>query len=404
MLSPKIFHLSQDNFGLNETYQEFNQDPLFCVFCDALYLTKPEESPKIAKEFERIIKKYLSIHRHNFSEKTLKKALEEAQKHYSKQYDQKEHQLKIAVVIFFEPPKSGEGGSERYFYIAGLGDFKLFEVDKSSPLLFYDSETPKLPIDLSLKKRFQYVTNALGHTHFKGSILKLKANDLGPLLLMSYGTYNSLSEEKWIQWAADFTNKKNHLIRSLSKIKDKDHQKQLVYLSFKIEESRKQPEQPFLTKKNLSIEATTSKRVYYLLQWSFKIIFIFIIGISILELTHNYPLLSSWNQNHHEFFRGPIKEPEIHLNLRSLKTPIRFPFLKERAYFIDMKRRYEKQSLLIEKLHDQIQEQDQALRDLQLKTYHSAPLFKPHPAPVDSKNSSLKKGHSVKEKKVLLPK
>lgn len=375
MLSPKIFHLCQDRFGLNETYQELHKDPLFCILCDALYLPKPEEGARIAKDFERIIKKYLSIHRHNFSEKTLQKALEYAQKHFFKKYTEDQNLLKITAFILAEPPNS-EKNESRYFYIAGLGDFKLFEIQRSATLLFYDPETPKLPVNLSLKKRFQYVTNAIGHPYIKSSIIKVCAHDLGPLLLMSYGTYSSLSEEKWLHYASDFENKKNQIIRSIAKSKDKDHRKHLVYISFKNPNQLKEEEiSSFTKKKHKQIKALGLSKGVHFFQWIFKISLVCILGLCILELTHNYPLFSALTANSHEHFKNPIREPDMQLNLRSLKKPNRFPFIKERAFFVDMKKKQDRQAMIIEQLTLKLQDQDKLLRDLQIKTYYPTPFL-----------------------------
>ena|GEM_PF-3566790 len=376
MLSPKIFHLCQDRSGLNETYQEFQNDPLFCVLCDVLYLPKPEEGSRIAKDFEKIIKKYLLAQRHNFTEKTLKQALDHAQKYFFRKYAEESKVLKITTLIIVEPPKQQEDPSS-FFYVIGIGDFKLFQVDKPSSLLFYDPETPKLPANLSLKKRFQFITHAIGQPYIKGSIIRIQADQVNSLLLMSYGTYNALSEEKWIHLASDFANKKNQIIRTLSKATDKEHLKHLLYISFDSKETQKEEHKKkhSLKENHRSNPYLKFKKITHFFEWVFKVSVVVILGLCILELTQNYPTLTSFNVHSSDQLRNPLREPDMKLNIRSLKKPIKIPFIKERAFIVDLKEKYERQTLIIDKLNEKIISQDRALRDLQIKTYYHTPFY-----------------------------
>lgn len=376
MLSPKIFHLCQDKFGLNESYQEFHNDPLFCVLCDVLYLSKPEESGRIAKEFERIIKKYLLAQRHNFTEKTLKQALDHAQKHFLKKYSKESKALKVTALVLVEPPKQQDDASS-FFYVVGVGDFKLFQVDKPSSLLFYDPETPKLTPDLSLKKRFQYLTHAIGQPNLKSSIIRIQTDQVNSLLLMSYGAYNALPEEKWIHLAADFVNKKNQIIRTLSKAPEKEHLKQLLFVSFDTSEAQKQRKKKYSSsKENNRINPYFKlKKIIHFFEWAFKVCVVVVLGLCILELTQNYPTLTSLNVHSPDLLKNPLREPDMQLNIRSLKKPVKIPFIKERAFIVDLKAKYDRQSLIIDKLNEKIVAQDRALRDLQIKTYYHTPTY-----------------------------
>ncbi len=376
MLSPKIFHLCQDRFGLNESYQEFHKDPLFCVLCDVLYLSKPEESGRIAKDFEKVIKKYLLAQRHNFTEKTLKQALDHAQKHFLRKYPEESKVLKVTALVIVEPPKQQEDASS-FFYVIGVGDFKLFQVDKPSSLLFYDPETPKLSSDLSLKKRFQYLTHAIGQPNLKGSVIRIQADQVNSLLLMSYGAYNALSEEKWIHLASDFANKKNQIIRTLSKAPEKEHLKHLLFVSFDSKEAQKKGEKKkSSSKENNRISPYFKlKKITHFFEWVFKVSVVVILGLCILELTQNYPTLTSLSAHSPDLLRNPLREPDMQLNIRSLKKPVKIPFIKERAFIVDLKQKYDRQSLIIDKLNEKIVSQDRALRDLQIKTYYHTPSY-----------------------------
>lgn len=377
MTSSKIFHLYQDRFGLSETYQDIQEEALSCVLCDALYLPKPEESPQIAREFERVIKKYLSSQNHGYDEKILKKCIEHAQTHFFKKYPEDQHLLKITALIFVRPPPNND--TESLCYILGIGDFKLFKVDKPPSLLFYDSETSKLPLDLSLKKRFHYLTNAIGQPYLKNSVLSVPADKLSSLVIMSYGTYNTLPEEKWLQYLSDFENKKHSIIRAISRSKEKEHFKQLFYISsFKETENLRGISEKPLDEKLSKIPYLPIKKSLHFFQWAYKIAIVVILGLCILELTHSYPSHINQPSNSLDLLKSPIREPDMQLHLRSFKKPFRFPFIKERAFLVDLKEKYDRQVVIIDALNDRIQEQDKALRDLQIKRYKPTPLYTNH--------------------------
>ncbi len=370
-ISSKIFHLVQDVAGINETTQEFHNTPIFCVLCDALCLTHPEKNHQISREFERVIKKYLWLQKPHLNEKTLVKALEEAQKHFLKNYAKEfiKH-LKLSVLLIIEPHFQDKT-RDPFLYVLGLGDFKLFQIDKSGTLIFYDPETPQLPLNLSLKKRFNCLTNVIGQNHTRTTIHKIPINVAKSLLLVSYGTYSLIPEDKWIQYTLDFENKKNLLIRSFARSKERDHLKQLLYLNLKQEEQLSQEiEQTLPPIKNEP--ERSPKKTFYTLNWAFKISTLLILGLCILELTQN--VTARTPRTMRTLFRYLHKEPEMNLGLKSSNPKLfRLPLVRERAFVMDLKNKYERQSIVIEKLNNRIKEQDKALRDLQIKKLTSLP-------------------------------
>ncbi|MCH9633683.1 MAG: hypothetical protein S4CHLAM7_04150 [Chlamydiae bacterium] len=374
MLSPKIFHLCQNRLGLTETYQEFNREPLLCVLCDALHLSKPEENASISKDFEKIIKKHLLIQRHNFTEKSLKKTLDHAQKHLNTKYAQEAHLLKVSVLILIEAPNSEEE-DEKKFYICGVGDFKVLEINNPSSVLFYDSETPSLPLELSLKKRFHYLTNVIGQSTMKASTHKFSSKQIPDFLILSYGSYSSIGEDKWEQIVSEFETKKNNLIRLVSKSNEKEHSNLLVYISLQDHEI-KNKKSAIETKLNKppSTSYFNFKKAFYSLKWTLKVLVVLILGICIFELTQKTSMLSSFNNSTYDSVKSSVREPQKSLNLTSFNSPSKFSFIKERAYIVDLKEKYDRQTLTIEKLNMRIRDQEKLLRDQQIKTYLPIPV------------------------------
>lgn len=364
----KIFHIYQDRQNLCETLLELQNEPLFCILCDVLYLPDPDQNARISKEFERTIRKYLWFQKQFLTEKTLSKALEQAQKYFIKNYEGQSKNLKISALILIEEPKK-KATDSRSCLVCGVGDFKLFKVDKPSSLLFYDIETPQLPLNLSLKKRFNYLSNVIGSTNLQSSVQRLNLSQTKALLVISYGTYNLIPEEKWLQYATDFENKKNLIFRSLFRSKDKDHLKHYMYISLDCPYQSKQHSTQNTPSLTLTSPKSRLSPVLTGLIWSSKIIAVLILGLCILELTQHKSSLKQFA--FYERLKNPLKEPEMSLNFRSMKRPMRFPLVRERAYLIDLKEKNDRQTLVIEKLHNKVREQDKALRDLQVKHFTS---------------------------------
>ena len=363
-LTSNLFHLLQDGKNLSETYTDLKAGPIFCVLCDALFLPNPEQNASFSKEFEKVIRKYLSFQRQDLTEKTLLKALDQAQKHFFKNYAKQAHQLKISALIILELPPQ-KTSPRRQCLICGLGDFKVLSINKPSSILFYDTATPRLPLSLSLKKRFNYLKNTIGMPQIKAHVQKMDLTKIQSLLVLSYGTYNSIPEEKWVQLSMDFTNKKSQIVRSLTRSKEKEHFKQLVYLSLKKKSTETLSESAANTPLNLSPPKGNYHDLLNWIQWGSKILIVLILGLCIFELTQKTPFSKAGVA--FEKIKSPIKQPHMDLNIRSIQRPTRFPIVREQAYVVDLKEKNERQKLVIERLNEKIRLQDQSLRDMQVK-------------------------------------
>lgn len=375
--SPKIFHLSYDDFGLSEVYHEFQREPLFYILCDALYLPKPELNGKIAKNFERVIKKYILLRKNEFSEKLLIKAVAHAQKYFLKNYTSIQGQLKVCATIVIQEPFHQSKPNKRTLYVAGLGDIKLFSIASSPKLMFYDPEISLFSDHLSLKKRFQYITNSIGTPNYKLKITKIDADESVNFALSTYGIYNEMGIDRLFSSSTTFESKKNQVHKLFSKFKDHEHCCHYVHFSLKSEASLKEPYRALPISKN-DVEAESTKSCAKSTTVTiFKALAIGMVMFCLFQLGNHYSL-SPQNNAEHTSFKSPHKEPEMQLNLKSLKQPFKFPFLKERAFVIDLKNRCEKQVYIIEKLNQKIREQNKALRDLQMKNFR--PLSTAHSA------------------------
>lgn len=369
--STKVFHLLQEAEGISETHQEFHQSSIFCILCDALYLPKPEKNKEIAKEFERVIKKYLWTQKPHLHEKTLIKALEEAQKHFLKNYAKAHKELKLSALMIIQSPPLDQK-THPFLYIVGLGDFKLFQIDKPGGLIFYDPETPKLPLNLSLKKRFHCLTNAIGQSHARASIQKVSLDSPKSFLLLSYGTYSLIPEDKWLHYTTDFENRKSQLLRSFSKDKERDHVKHLLYLTVQQDTQEEEDNSQSLPQSFLPKPEAKLKKAVHLFNWTFKILILVILGLCILEFTQNASAHSQRSKD--TLTRYLHKEPVMRLSLKNSNEKLfKLPLVRERAFVMDLKSKYDRQTLVIEKLNARIREQDKALRDLQIKKFKSLP-------------------------------
>ena len=238
-------------------------------------------------------------------------------------------------------------------------------------LIYYDSEIPQLPENLSLKKRFNYITNAIGVPDMKCSISSSALKRDSSLLVATYGSYHQTNKEKLFSLFSDFEQKKNHIYRLIYRSKEKDHFRFFSFINFK-----KQPENFLLQGYNSSPDqesyksSKSKKKEKSFPSWIVKIASVAIISLLCLEF-FNYYLNVSQNASPYSFLLKD-EEKSVHTNLngKSLKKPLELPFLKERAYIIDLKEKYDSQAQVIEKLQIVIKGQEEALRNMQLKTLH----------------------------------
>lgn len=367
---PTISHLSLDSFGLSETIYEPKEDFLVYVLCDAICITNPSESLKISKIFEKNVREYIHLHRNEIGEKLFKKAIEHAQNYFYKNYLSFENQLKVSLVIIAQEPNVKQGPYAGKILISGVGDIKVYHLDHSLQLIYYDSEIPHLPENLSLKKRFNYITNALGTPDIKCKITSSELNQNSSLLIATYGSYHQTNKEKLFAIFSDFENKKNQVNRLIQRSREKDHLKSFSLITFHhqtLPENQKKIEATHLKENNKVIQDEKKER--YFPMWAVKIALVALVCLICLEF-FNYYISTMKTSPYGPSLKNTPKEVEANLSLKSIKKPLEFPFLKERAYIIDLKEKYERQSEVIEKLQDIISEQDKALRNLQVKSYY----------------------------------
>lgn len=369
-LYPVISRLSLDSLGLTETLYEPHDKLFFYVLCDPVNLSNPTASLKISKLFEKCIREYINLNRNDISEKLLKKAIEHAQNYFYKNYISSQNQLKVNVVIILQLPNENPNSVDRNILIAGVGDIKVYHLDTSIQLIYYDPELPQLPEGLSYKKRFNYITNALGAPDIKCRITTSTLNHKSSLLVATYGSYSHTNKEKLFSVFADFENKKPQIHRLIQKSKEKDHLKSYSYISFFKPNLSKNLIVPNSTIREITGDCEIEKKKdRYLPLWAIKIGLVAIVCLLCLEF-FNYYLNSSKPPLYSLQKKVTPKQVQTNITLRSLKKPLEFPFLKERAYIVDLKEKYERQSEVVEKLQEIISEQDKALRNLQVRNYY----------------------------------
>lgn len=385
---PKITQLSIDSFGLSETLYEPKDKILSYVLCDAINLNNPSENLIIAKAFERNIRQYLQMHSSEISEKILKKAIEHAQNYFFKNFLPFENRLKVGAVIIIEHPSLHFPDKKKVF-IAGIGDIKVYHLDTSLQLVYYDAEIPKLPDNLSFKKRFNYITNAIGAPDIRCSITTTDITPQSSLLISTYGGYNASNKEKLYTLFSDFENKKPHIHKFIQRNKEKDHFKSLSLISF--DQPKNETSNPQET--NLCAEEMKKeeKKERFFPMWAIKIGLFALICLLCLEFFNYY--INATKSDHISPGKVTAKVEEENVNLRSLKRPLEFPFLKERAYIVDLKQKYENQNQMIEKLQEIIKEQDILLRNMQIKNYYHPDTIsaKPFRTREKKKNEKLEK-------------
>lgn len=365
---PKITQLSIDSFGLSETLYEPKDKILSYVICDAINLNNPSENLIIAGAFERNIRQYLQMHSSEINEKILKKAIEHAQNYFFKNFLPFENRLKVGAVIVMEHPSLHTPGQKKVF-IAGVGDIKVYHLDTSLQLVYYDSEIPKLPENLSFKKRFNYITNAIGAPDIRCSITTTDLTPESSLLISTYGGYNSSNKEKLYSLFSDFENKKAQIHKFISRNKEKDHFRSLSLISF--DSPKKEPlssAEGKLITDDRKQKDKEDKKERFLPMWAIKIGLFALICLLCLEFFNYY--ISTPKTSNFSSEKIATKNEQENVNLRSLKKPLEFPFLKERAFIVDLKQKYENQNQVIEKLQEIIKEQDMLLRNIQIKNYY----------------------------------
>lgn len=368
MPHPKILQINHDHLGICETFFEPKSNLLFYVLCDAININNPEKNLSISREFEKIIKEYLHLHWTELTEKILKKALDHAQNHFLKNYLSYENQLKIAITIIVEESK-GTPSEIKNLLIAGAGDIKVFQLDKTLQLLFYDPEIPQLPENLSLKKRFHYITNAIGPPNFKCSITSAQLKPDSSLLISTYGAYSKSNKTKLFSLFSNLEQKKPQVYKLLVKSKDKDHLGIFAHIAFKPKNLNSYShETPAKTNFPHSFFLDSKKEKHFPV-WALKIASVAIVSLLCLEF-FNYYLKLTKTTPYNLFVDDVPKSVQTSIDLKSLKKPLELPFIKERAYIVDLKEKYDQQSKVVEKLQSIVNEQDKALRDLQVKNFY----------------------------------
>ena len=367
---PNIIELYADEYGLNETYQEIHKAPLTFTFCDAIYLSNPKKNREIASEFEKIIKKYLILHRNDFNEKILIRAIDHAQNYFFLKYASRQKQLKISALIMIQPPHLFGQPICNNLFILAVGDIKAYHINETKPeLISYDPETPLLPSDLTPLQRFQYITNAIGNPNLKKKVFKIDNIKTTQLAILTYGYYHRTPTHKFLEYILDFENKKNLLIKSITDSHDRDHSTYLSFILLKNHTQqhtlKRKPQSNLYSNRNKEV---SQKKHRFFHSYFYKSALIICSFILIVELYHHHSFSifksnPNFQKNHYEL--------ELDLNRPAPKKVFQFPYLKERKTLMNLKEKNFKQNQLIEKLNRRLREQSQVLRDFQIKLYSS---------------------------------
>ncbi len=366
---PKILQMSLDSFGMSETYFEPCTSPLVYILCDAVYLPRPEESVKVAKSFEKVLREYIQQHVHHLNETTLKKAIDHAQSYYLKNYYAFEGQLKLALVIILQLPNGSANELNKNIFITSVGDIKIYKIEDSFKLVYYDPEIPRLPGNLTLKKRFNYITNSIGAIAPKATVIRYEIEPTDTLLIATYGSYHQIEEDKPIGYLPDLETKKIHLTKLLSKSKEKEHYQCFGVISFENKAQLTHP--PSLSSEDLQGTDKSLRKELHFPTWAIKIGMAAILCLLCFELFNYYLKISKFSLYPHTSSHL-VKEEDITLNLKPLKRSLEFPFLKERAYISELKEKNIDHLQRIENLQKIINEQDKTLREFK-KNKSSSP-------------------------------
>ncbi len=349
-LHPKIIHLSLNRYGISETFFEQHNHALFYVFCDAIYLTDPTKNNSIAHEFEKLVKQHIYRHWNELSEKALKRAVEHAQNHFFKNYTSYESQLKVSLTIIIQDPAS-IGSNVPKILIAGIGDIKVYHLDSSMQLIYYDPEIPQLPENLSLKKRFHYITNAIGVPDTKCSVSSANIKPNSSLLVASYGSYHQTNKEKLFLLFSDFEQKKSQIFKLVSHAKEKDHINFLSFINFREKQEAVSSIDSRVghQEKTLAIPSAEKKEKSFPV-WILKIASVAIVSLLCLEFFNYYVNVSHASSPYSFLINRSTKQVQTSVNMKAIKKPLEFPFLKERAYIVELKEKFDRQSEIIKKL------------------------------------------------------
>lgn len=353
--------MSLDHFGMGETYFEPCSSSLVYILCDAVYLPRPEESIKVSKSFEKVVREYIQQHAHELNETTLKKAIDHAQSYYSKNYYAFEGQLKLALVIILQLPNGSANELNKNIFIASIGDIKIYKIEESFKLVYYDPEIPRLPENLTLKKRFSYMTNSIGALTPKVTVIRYEIEPTTTLLIATYGSYHQIEEDKPIGNLPDLEAKKIHLSKILSKSKEKEHFQCFGIISF--ENKTPLTHVSSLSSENIQEDDKSLRKELHFPTWAIKIGMAAILCLLCFELFNYYLKISKFSLYPHTTLHL-IKEKDTTLNLKPLKRSLEFPFLKERAYISELKEKNIGHLQKIENLQKIINEQDKTLREL----------------------------------------
>lgn len=366
---PKIVQFHLDRFGISETFFDAHIDATFLVVCDAINLKNPEQNNPIARSFEKIIKQYIYFHWNDISEKTLRKAIEYAQHYFLKNYLTFENQLKISLVIIAFLPDSSDTTAK--LLITGVGDIKIYQLDQSLELFYYDSEISHLPENLSNSKRFHYITNAIGAPELNYDVISIDVDINTKFLIATYGSYHQTSKEKLYTLFADPELKKNHVHKFLTNsFNENDHTKLFSYITLRNAQEPKTSSTANLIEQYFALnQGPLYKRNRLLPIWLLKIVLGAVISLLCLEC-FNYYLHLTKTSVKVPSQKGNFKEIHTIFNVKTLKKPLELPFLKERAYIIDLKEKYDQKVETISKLQQIVNEQDKTLRNLQVKKFY----------------------------------
>ncbi len=385
IIHPKITQLSLSQFGLDETHLEPNDEPFSIVICDVISISTEIDARKVGLDFEKNIKEYLEMHHNDLSVKLLKRSVERAQNYFFKQYLKYEGLLKISLLILLKTPKLTASSSPDKVLVTSMGDIKFFSLDSSIQLAYYDAKSPQLPDNLSTKKRFSYLNNAIGCKDLNFNYSEIPVEPRTSLLMATYGSYQQTPQDKLYALFSDYENKRHLVGKLMTKSKGKSDLRSFLLIDFQKKAHPDFSSPLALSSSKLPHHELSSKKVRLFPVWAIKIACVAVVCLLSLEFFNHY-LNSQRDTTERNLGVGRPKEIHTQFTLKSIKKPLEFPFLKERAYIVDLKDRYKRQLELIDKLQQIINEQDKTLCELQVKEFYqqeavtsnNSPQSEPH--------------------------
>ncbi len=368
----KISDFLLTSLGVQESFQETRNPPVFYVLCDGLVLNNPSLGQKVAHFAERIIKKHLQNHLENINESVAKKALEIAHLTLSKQLNLPKGSFKVSCLILAEiNPITNLNGKDsslkREILMAGVGDCLAYQISsKEIKEVFLDPVIDTHRSSLTPDERFKKINNALGARQgIKVHIQKLSAEFLDNYVLACYGLYSKHSQQDIQDFSRSPFNKKTGVTKRISQMSTSANTVRLISYSC---EDVNTPIPAINASPIAQNKSFFSQNLFF--QRSYKRYYSAVLGLILLTCLSIFGV------------RYIIKPKQSHLALHVYATSsntlseqegpkiLRYAIPQENSelsLIAALKEQDQKQAELIEKQTLKIRSQNRALRDLQAK-------------------------------------